>query len=90
MKTQNSTVEIDGVRYEVAPQVAALLQAVSEERDQLMAKAQVCMDLHEALGVSWGNDPYAEIRRLRKLIADLRDGLRVEAERSCERRLWKS
>jgi hypothetical protein len=30
-----STVEIDGVAYEVAPQVAGLLQAVSEERDEL-------------------------------------------------------
>ena len=62
-----STVEIDGVAYDTVPQVAALLQAVSEERDQLRAKAQVCMDLHEALGVPWGQDPYAEIRRLQAL-----------------------
>jgi hypothetical protein len=30
-----SKVEIDGVSYDVAPEVAGLLQAVSEERDEL-------------------------------------------------------
>jgi len=30
-----SKVEIDGVSFDVAPEVAALLQAVSEERDEL-------------------------------------------------------
>ena len=30
-----SVIEIDGVVYKVAPEVAALLQVVSEERDEL-------------------------------------------------------
>jgi hypothetical protein len=30
-----SKVEIDGVEYECPPEVAGLLQAVSEERDEL-------------------------------------------------------
>ena len=37
-----SKVEIDGVEYECPPEVAGLLQAVSEERDELqgiMARA---------------------------------------------------
>ena len=34
-KKKMSTVDIDGDRYEVAPQVAGLFQAVSEERDEL-------------------------------------------------------
>jgi len=32
-----STVEIDGIAYPTPPQVAGLLQAVSEERDELLA-----------------------------------------------------
>ena len=32
-----STVEIDGVGYPTPPQVAGLLQAISEERDELIA-----------------------------------------------------
>lgn len=82
-----SKVEIDGVGFfEVAPEVAGLLQAVSEERDELKvmclgqktvaerpfrqvaAMAQVCLDLHEALGVRWGDDPYSRIRELLSLL----------------------
>lgn len=35
MNAKMSTVEIDGTTYKVAPEVAELLQAVSEERDEL-------------------------------------------------------
>lgn len=70
-----SKVEIDGMSFDVAPEVAALLQAVSEERDELRdeaaknaAKAQVCLDMHDALGVKWGDDPYARIRELLALL----------------------
>jgi len=31
-----SKVEIDGVEYDALPQVAGLLQAVSEERDEML------------------------------------------------------
>jgi hypothetical protein len=33
----------------------------------LEAEAQVAHDLHDALGVKWGDDPYAEINRLKAL-----------------------
>ena len=35
---------------------------------QVAAIAQVCLDLHEALGVRWGDDPYARIRELLLLL----------------------
>lgn len=43
----NSIVELDGVSYDVCPQVAGLLQAVSEERDEAflhLKKALVIID----------------------------------------------
>ena len=36
-----STVEIDGIAYPTPPQVAGLLQAVSEERDELLATKEM-------------------------------------------------
>jgi len=36
---KQSVVEIDGVAYPTPPQVAGLLHAVSEERDELLANA---------------------------------------------------
>ena len=41
-----------------------------EERPfkQVAAMAQVCLDLHESLGVRWGDDPYARIRELLSLL----------------------
>ena len=35
-----SKVEIDGVSFDVAPEVAGLLQVVSKERDELLAEAR--------------------------------------------------
>lgn len=44
--------------------------ALSDERvreiAQSKAMAQVCLDLHAALGVKWGDDPYAKIRELKE------------------------
>ena len=31
--------------------------------------AQVCLDMHEALGIRWGDDPYARIRELVSLLS---------------------
>lgn len=31
----------------------------------IKAKAQVCLDLHKALGVEFGHDPYARIAKLK-------------------------
>lgn len=36
--------------------------------EQVAAMAQVCLDLHDALGVRWGDDPYARIRELLSLL----------------------
>jgi len=36
------------------------IKSISEK--QYPAMARVCLDLHEALGVKWGDDPYAKIR----------------------------
>lgn len=33
---------------------------------QARAMAQVCLDMHGALGVKWGDDPYSVIRKLKK------------------------
>lgn len=35
------------------------------ELKTLKAKEQVLMDIHDALGVKWGDDPYAVIRELK-------------------------
>ena len=35
-ETSRSTIEIDGAKYFVPPEVAGLLQSVSEERDALL------------------------------------------------------
>lgn len=51
------------------------------------AKAQVCMDLHEALGVRWGDDPYSAIRNLRQDAERLRvsnDRLVHDLDRAAE------
>jgi hypothetical protein len=32
--------------------------------EQAYAMAQVCLDMHEALGVKWGDDPYKVINEL--------------------------
>ncbi len=37
------------------------------------AKAQVCLDLHNALGVEWGHDPYARISQLQTAESLLRE-----------------
>lgn len=37
----------------------------------LQAKEQVLFDLHEALGVKWGDDPYAKITALQKQVEDM-------------------
>ena len=37
--------------------------------EQAERVAQVCYDLHEALGVKWGDDPYAAIQQLREQLA---------------------
>ena len=41
-----------------------------EERPfkQVAAMAQVCLDMQDALGVKWGDDPYARIRELLSLL----------------------
>jgi hypothetical protein len=62
--------------YMALPQmlaVSTLIDARIRETGTLMAqikeleaKAQVCMDLHEALGVKFGDDPYARIISLQK------------------------
>lgn len=47
---------------------AGAFERLTKERDALRqnaAMAQVCMDLHDALGVRFGDDPYAAIRALR-------------------------
>jgi transcriptional accessory protein Tex/SPT6 len=44
------------------------MRVEDELKEQLQiaqSKAQVMHDLHDALGVKWGCDPYAEIRRLK-------------------------
>jgi hypothetical protein len=38
-----------------------------QQQQQQNNKAQVCMDLHAALGVKFGEDPYARINELKKL-----------------------
>lgn len=47
----------------------ALSSGLSEEQvreiAQSKAMAQVCLDLHAALGVKWGDDPYSVINELK-------------------------
>jgi len=42
------------------------LAAEREKREQAERVAQVCYDLHEVLGVKWGDDPYAVISSMRQ------------------------
>ena len=47
---------------------------------QHSAMAQVCLDLHEALGVRWGDNPYKRIDELMGCAAELeRERLRLAA-----------
>ena len=41
------------------------LAAERETTEQAERVAQVCYDLHDALGVKWGDDPYWAIRKLK-------------------------
>lgn len=46
----------------------------AEAAREYKAKAQVCMDLHDSLGVPWGDDPYHKIGNLK----ESRDAVREE------------
>jgi len=49
-----SKIEIDGVEYEAVPQVAGLLQAVSEERDEMFDHLEMAWVLiANANGGNW-------------------------------------
>ena len=43
--------------------------------DVILRMSQVCLDLHAALGVAWGDDPYARIKALKDAEVE-RDELR--------------
>ena len=51
---------------------------------QHAAMAQVCLDLHESLGVRWGDDPYRAIAELRK------DAERYRWLKESENLVWPS
>jgi hypothetical protein len=64
--------------YKSALRVAAAIRQLTLEDcrvevdiEQLQRIEQVCYDLHEALGVKWGDDPYASIRSLSAQVAEL-------------------
>jgi hypothetical protein len=48
-------------------------QSAEARVEELEAKAQVCMDLHEALNVKFGDDPYARIMSLQKAEARVKE-----------------
>ena len=50
--------------YRCAQRLERAIATLTGERDQAKRESQVCMDLHDALGVRWGDDPYARIREL--------------------------
>jgi hypothetical protein len=43
---------------------AAKCKATMTAYEQANRMAQVCLDMHAALGIKWGDDPYARIREL--------------------------
>lgn len=60
--------------YGVRPVVESVPPAIPHEPEaQMKAMAQVCLDLHAALGVPWGGDPYAKILELQESAAPLRE-----------------
>jgi hypothetical protein len=58
--------------------MAAELATVKAERDTAQKKAQVMHDMHDALDVPWGDDPYFRINQLKQAEAELAT---VKAER---------
>jgi hypothetical protein len=65
---------IRGVKGELYPCKPDIFAATHEPVDltgarNLEAEAQICRDMHAALGVEWGHDPYARIAELLKIAA---------------------
>lgn len=50
------------------------------EVDQAKREAQVCRDMHEALGIKWGDDPYWAIKTLRAAADALKQTRSMAAE----------
>lgn len=69
MKIDNSLIHNKYTNDE-RDELKCLAYKTIEERPlkQVAAMAQVCLDLHDALGVRWGDDPYTRIRELQSLL----------------------
>jgi hypothetical protein len=50
----------------LAHDITAAIKDEREKREQAERVAQVCYDLHAALGVKWGDDPYSVISNMRQ------------------------
>ena len=48
------------------PVHADTLLKLADEIEQLCKEAQVAKDLHDSLGIHWGNDPYINIKELQR------------------------
>ncbi len=64
-------------RAEDADTLCQQIQTLTRELDRTGAKARVMHDLHDALGVLWGHDPYHRIKQLKDAEAE-RDTLRQQ------------
>jgi len=66
------TAEVKSLRMEVAGQIEAnelLQEELAKAREDaigLKAKEQVLYDIHAALGIKWGDDPYSAINKLKE------------------------
>ena len=58
----------------------AAIAKLRKELEQAKRVEQVCYDLHEALGVKWGDDPYAAITKLREEVEHYRNILKDKAK----------
>ncbi len=58
-----SKVEIDGVAFDIAPEVAGLLQAVSEERDEAISLLEKATDEWQEVTSKWRDRRIAWIHK---------------------------